>query len=217
MDLRLKIDIEGISPVKRKLLLVLPSILVAGLFIFNFIMPSYQEMEKLSDEVEKQRSDIKLAEMQAAKLPALIAENERLKKRLSELQAQLPEEKEASILLGQVAELALKSGLDVVLWKPTFNPKEKEKFVHPSKEVFEIPVDVEIRGSYHRFGQFFSNLTRLSRIVNLPAINMKPSDQKFQKKDTMVLHANFIAKTYSLISEEEKKELEKIEKEKGKN
>ncbi len=216
MDLSLKIDIEGLSPVKRKLLLVLPSILIAGLFLFNFIMPAYVEKEKLAAEVEKQESDIKLAAQQAAKLPALIAENERLKKRLSELQAQLPEEKEASALLRQVSELALKSGLDVVLWKPTFNPKEKEKFVHPSKEVFEIPVDVEIRGSYHKFGQFFSSLTRLSRIVNLPAINMKPSDQKFQKKDMMVLHANFIGKTYSLISEEEKKELEKKEKDKNK-
>jgi type IV pilus assembly protein PilO len=208
MGLNLKIDIEGLSPFKRRLLFILPSLIIAALFLFNFLMPAYEEKGKLAAEVEKQESDIRLAQQQAAKLTALIAENERLKKRLFQLQAQLPEDKEVSALLRQVSELALKSGLDVVLWKP------KERGVHPSKEVYEIPVDVEIRGSYHRFGQFFSSLTRLSRIVNLPAINMKPSEQKFQRKGMMVLHANFIAKTYSVISEEEKKKIEKMEKEK---
>lgn len=208
MALDLKIDLEGLSPTKRRLLLILPPLLITLLFIFNFIMPAYEERAKLVSEVEKQRNDIALAKQKTMRLPALIAENQRLKKNLMELQNQLPEEKEVSLLLGQVSELTIKTGMHVVLWRP------KERLVHPSKEVYEIPVDVEVRGSYHQLGRLFSSLTKISRIVNLTSMEVKPADAKYQGKGMTVLHTNFVVKTYSLISENEKKELEKLEKEK---
>lgn len=214
MALELKIDRENLSPTKQKLLLILPPLFIAVIFFSFFIMPSYEERKKLADEVENQRKDIALAQQKTAKLSALIAENQRLKKRLLELQAQLPAEKEVSGLLRQVSELGIKSGLDITLWKPQWNPKEKERFVHPSKEVYEIPVSVEMRGSYYRFGKFFSSITPIERIVNIHSINMKMDDQKFQKKGMAVLKTTFIVKTYAIITEDEKKEIEKLAKEK---
>lgn len=213
MALELKIDIENLSPTKQKLLLILPPLFIAVIFLSFFIMPSYEEQKKLVKEVENQRKDISLAQQKTAKLSALIAENQRLKRRLLELQGQLPEEKEVSGLLRQVSELGIRSGLDIILWKPQWNPKEKERFVHPSKEVYEIPVNVEMRGGYHSFGRFFSSVSRIGRIVNIHSINMKRDDQKFQKKGMAVLKTTFIVKTYAIIPEDEKKEIEK-EKEK---
>ena len=210
MELKLNIDFEVMPPSRRLLVIILPSLIIAALFIYLIIMPTYEERSKLKAELNKQEQDIQLARQQAARLPALIAENERLKIRLLELQAQLPEEKEISGLLRQVSQLGVTSGLDVVLWRP------KERVVHPSKEVYEIPVDVEMRGSYHRLGQFYSRITRLPRIVNISNINMKPADEKFQQKQAKILHVSFIAKTYSLIPEQEKKEIEKKEKEQKK-
>ncbi len=208
MELKINIDFETMPPSRRLLVIILPSLIITALFIFFIIMPAYEERTKLKAELDKQEQDILLARQQAAKLPALVAENERLTRRLLELQAQLPEEKEVSGLLRQVSELGVKSGLDVVLWKP------KERIVHQSKEVYEIPVDVEMRGSYHRFGQFYSRITRLPRVVNISGISMKPAEEKFQQKQAKILHVSFIAKTYSLIPEQEKKEIEKKEKEK---
>lgn len=210
MELKINIDFETMSASRRLLVIILPSLVITALFIAFIIMPAHEERTKLKAELNKQEQEILLARQQAAKLSALIAENERLTRRLSELQAQIPEEKEVSGLLKQVSELGIKSGLDVVLWKP------KERTVHQSKEVYEIPVEVEMRGSYHRFGQFFSRITRLPRIVNISGLSMKPADEKFQKKQTKILHVSFIAKTYSIIPEQEKKEIEKKEKEKEK-
>lgn len=210
MALELKIDLENLTPTKKRLFLILPPFLIALLFFVNFIMPAYDERAKLVSEVEKQRNDIALAKQKTVRLPALIAENQRLKKRLIELQSQLPEEKEVSPLLGQVSELTIKAGMDVVLWKP------KERIVHPSKEVYEIPVDVEVRGGYHQLGSLFSNLTKISRIVNITSMSIKPADTKHQKKGMTVLHTNFVVKTYAIIPENEKKEIEKLEKEKKK-
>lgn len=214
MALDLKIDVENLSPTKQKLLLILPPLFIAVIFLSFFIMPSYEEQKKLADEVKNQKKDITLAQQKTAKLSALIAENQRLKRRLSELQGQLPEEKEVSGLLRQVSELGIRSGLDIILWKPQWNPKEKERFVHPSNEVYEIPVNVEMRGGYHSFGRFFSRVSRVGRIVNIHSINMKRDDQKFQKRGMAVLKTTFIVKTYAIIPEEEKKEIEKMAKEK---
>jgi len=121
----------------------------------------------VTTDVERQRADIQKSEQQANRLNALIAENEASKKKLAELEAKLPEEKEVSGLLKQVSDLGIRSGLEIMLWRPA------AKTVHPSKDVYEIPVNVEMRGVYHRMGQFFSNITKLERIVNLNNITMK--------------------------------------------
>ncbi len=209
MEMKLGIDIENLSRFKRILLIILPSLAIAAIFATMYVMPAFEEVIKLETEVNSQNAEINLLKIHSAKLPTLIAENEKLQKRLNELQMRLPEEKEVSGLLRQVSALGVKAGLEVALWKP------KAKVVHASKEVYEIPVEVQMRGNYHNFGEFFSNLTKLDRIVNLNDINMKIADAKI-KKGATGLNVNFTSVTYSLISEAEKKQLEEQEKAKEK-
>ncbi len=205
----MKIDFstENLTPVQKKLLLIVPPLIIVGLAVVFIVMPSLEKIDALSAEVQKQNNDIRIAQQTAGKLSTLVAENERLKARLSELRLQLPEEKEVSGLLKQVSELGVTSGLQVMLWKP------KDKVVHSSKEIYEIPVDVEMRGDYHRFGQFFSNITGLNRIVNIANISIK--GQKVQR-GLEILQVNFNAMTYSMIPETELKELGQKEKKKKK-
>lgn len=207
MALKLGFDIETLPPTKKKLLFVLPPLIIVVLFAVLLIKPAFEEKKRLSEEVEKQSNEIQIAMRNAAKLSTLTAENERLRNKLFELQMQLPEEREISGLLRQVSELGIKSGLQIVSWKPG------NKTIHPSKEIYEIPVGVEMRGNYHRFGQFFSSITKLNRIVNISNINMKTIDQK---QNAAVLNVSFTAMTYSFIPEKERKEMEKTAKEKEK-
>jgi len=198
-------SLESLSPSKKNLLLVLPALLIIVLSVMFVILPTLDEKSRISADVEKQRADLQSSQQQASRLTALIGENETLKKKLTALESQLPEEKEVSGLLRQVSQLAFKSGLETVLWRPS------AKTVHASKEVYEIPVSVEMRGSYHRFGQFFSNITKLERIVNLDKIVMK-STGKVSRKGAAALSVTFTAVTYSSIPEAEKKAMEKAEK-----
>ncbi|MCX7913250.1 MAG: type 4a pilus biogenesis protein PilO [Thermodesulfovibrionales bacterium] len=198
MEMKLGFDVENLSPFKRRLLIILPSLAIIAFFLSLFIFPTLEEISKLKAEVQRQKDEIALLKRHSERLPTLMSENERLQRRLLELQMQLPEEREVSDLLKQVTILGTKSGLQVMTWKP------KPKNIHPSKEVYEIPVDVEMRGSYHNFGQFFSSLTKLSRIVNLSDINIKIVDPKGPQG----LQVNFITTTYSIIPEIEKKQIE---------
>ncbi|MBI3592922.1 MAG: type 4a pilus biogenesis protein PilO, partial [Nitrospirae bacterium] len=207
LNLNLGSKIENLPPLKKNLLLAAPPVIIVILFVYMVIMPFLEEKKVLIEEINKQNAEIETLKKSSFRLPMLKAENKRLADKLVELQLQLPEEKEVSGLLKQVSELAVKSGLQVILWRP------KGKNIHPSNEVYEIPVDVEMRGVYHMFGQFFSNVTALSRIVNISNISMRVGDQKFQK-GAAGLNVSFNAMTYSLIPEKEKKELQKKEEKK---
>ncbi len=198
-------NIDNLSPAKKNILLVLPPLLIIVLAVTFLILPTLEERSRIAADLDKQRADLERSEQQAKRLTVLIAENETARKKLSELEAKLPEEKEVSGLLRQVSDLGITSGLEIVLWRPA------AKTVHPSKEVYEIPVHVEMRGIYHRIGQFFSNITKLERIVNLNNVSMK-STGKISRKGFATLAVTFTAVTYSSIPEAEKKALEKTEK-----
>lgn len=196
-------DLESLSPVMRKLLLILPGLAIAAVGLGFFILPVFEERSKLEAELEQQVASIDKVRQSTQRLPVLIAESERLRQRLADLRLQLPEGREVSGLLRQVSELAGQSGLKVVAWKP------RDRVLHPAREVFEIPVDVEMRGTYHQFGRFFSMLTGLDRVVNIGNIQLKMADQKFQKGGSnAVLGMTFNAFTYSPATDAEIKAAE---------
>jgi len=214
MAIQLGFDVETLTPTKKRLLIVLPALVVLALSFVLLITPILEEKKVLSLKVETQSHQIQIAQRNIAKLPELIAENERLQSRLLELQLRLPKEREVSPLLRQVSVEGRRSGLQVVLWRPG------EKKVHISGEVYEIPVNVEMKGSYHRFGQFFSNITRFDRVVNILNVNIKPVPEilnrgmpEQKQRGAAELIVSFTATTYSLIPEEERKKIEKAAKE----
>ncbi|MFA5354300.1 MAG: type 4a pilus biogenesis protein PilO [Thermodesulfovibrionales bacterium] len=196
--MKLKIDTASLTPLQKGLLAALPSVLIVVAAVVFFILPSLQEMSTLSDENTAKEQEIVTAQKKTVKLSALMAENEVLKTRLAGLQAQLPEEKEVSGLLRKVSDSGIKSGLQVISWRPL------PRHVHSSNEVYEIPVDVEMRGLYHSFGEFYSNITKLGRIANVVNFSMKPVDLKGKT----VLDVGFSVVTFSIIPEKERKELE---------
>lgn len=194
MALRLKIGIKALPPAARIIITILPSVLITILTVIFLILPRDKEIKRLNDEITKQENEIAKDQAKAAKLDILKKENERLRARLDELKLQLPEEKEVSGLLKQVSDLSIKSGLKIVLWKP------EQKKDHPSGIIYEIPVNVELSGSYHNLGIFFSNLTKLNRIVNIGDIKL--SDPRPQRNEA-ILKISFKATTFSSIPEKE--------------
>jgi len=190
----LKLDIRNMPASVRVILALLPAVIISALVIILLILPRHREIKRLNAEIIKQENEIAKDQAKAAKLPVLRLENERLKKRLDELKLQLPEEREVSGLLKQVSDLGIKSGLRIVSWKP------EQKKDHPSGIIYEIPVSVEMSGSYHSLGIFFSSLTRLNRIVNISDI--KIGDPKPQRNEATV-KITFKATTFSAVPESE--------------
>jgi len=194
MALKVNIDLKKIPPGVKVALSFIPGLIIAVIVVFVLILPKNKEIKSFESKIEKQETEKAKSQSKAMKLPELSAENERLKKRLDMLKEQLPEEKEVSSLLKQVSDLALKSGLKILLWKP------EQRRTHSSGIVYEIPVKVDLEASYHNLGYFFSSITKLNRIINISDIKL--SDPK-PGKNNSVLKISFTATTFSAIPEGE--------------
>ncbi|HEW81318.1 MAG TPA: hypothetical protein ENH18_03005 [Nitrospirae bacterium] len=79
--------------------------------------------------------------------------------------------------------MGLRSGLDIILWKP--EPRKTD----PEGLYVEIPVNVEVMTNYHQLGVFFSHISRLQRLVNI-------SDIMLDVKNTRI-YAKFTARTFA--------------------
>lgn len=190
----ININIKNLPPYAKIIISILPAVILSVIIIVLFILPKQKEIQELNTKIDAQNNEIAASEAKVAKLDILKKENERLVNRINELKEQLPEEKEISSLLKQVSDLGIASGLNIKAWRPG------QKTTHPSGIVYEIPVSVEVEGTYHNLGYFLSSLTRLNRIVNIS--NMKLANPKLVKGENL-LSASFKAATFTAISEAE--------------
>jgi len=189
-------DWEGLSKSNKILLMILPCLVMFVIFGSVYLLPTIGAINKLKLEQKSLKEEIDKASVVASRYEELKALNERLQKKMEFLKTLLPKETEVSDVLKKVSEIALQKELVVTSWKP------KEKATHSSNEVYEIPVEVSMRGKYHTFGTFFADITKIERIINIKKMELKKGD-----KDPTVLNANLTAVTYSLIPEEEKKKI----------
>ena len=191
-------DWESLSKRNKILLMTLPSLLFIAIFISVYLLQSIETINKLKAEREGLNEEIQRANMIVNKYEELKILNVELQKKMEFLKSLLPKETEVSDVLKKVSEMGLQKGLIVTSWKP------KDKKIHSSNEIYEIPVEVGMLGKYHTFGIFFADITKIERILNIKKMELKRGD-----KDPTMLNANIVAVTYSLIPEEEKKKVKK--------
>jgi type IV pilus assembly protein PilO len=99
----------------------------------------------------------------------------------------LPESAEIPSLLAGISQAGKDAGLEFFL----FQPKAEVR-----KEFFaEIPVDINVSGSYHQVALFFEKVSKLPRVVNIRDIKMTPQS----KEKSGVLTTNCQAVTYKFI------------------
>ncbi len=192
----LKFDIKTMPQSTKRIIAFVPTIIIAALFIVLVYMPRNKEIKALDSQIGGLEDEISKSQFKASKLQILKDENAKLKARLKELSEQLPEEKEVSGLLRQLSDLGLKSGLTIISWRP------EAKKENPNGIYYEIPVRVEMSGSYHNLGVFFSQISRLKRIVNMSDIRL--GGAKAERGATIV-SISFTATTFSAVTEGEKK------------
>jgi type IV pilus assembly protein PilO len=190
--------IKTLPMLYQRLIAAVPTIIFTALFIFLIFMPKNDKLEALNIKLTKLDKDIASSEAKIMKLDDLIAENKILQARLAKLKEQLPEEKEVSVLLKQISELGLTSGLEIRLWKP------QNKKTEPSGLYVEIPVKVEVLAEYHKLGDFFSHISRLPRLVNISDIKLITDAKSSKGKvGSGLINATFTARTFASASQQD--------------
>jgi type IV pilus assembly protein PilO len=143
-------------------------------------------------EVELKR-EFKVKADRAAKL-------ELYKEQLAEMEAsfgallrQLPETTEVESLLVDVSQTGLAAGLEIKKFKPS--EEEKKGFYA------ELPISLEVSGSFHQLANFISGIAALPRIVTISDMNLVPFNQEDQTAGKLNMKAT--AKTYRYLQEDE--------------
>ena len=178
------------------LIAIAPAIVLVALFYFFIFSPNSKEIEILEAKVVKLDKEIMTSQTKISKLDDLIRDNKILKVKLAKLKEQLPEEKEVSVLLKQISELGLKSGLEILLWKP------ESRRTGPGNLYVEIPVKVEVLTGYHRLGDFYSHISRLPRLVNISQIDLNKKTRKTGVRSDLI-EAKFLASTFASVDQSE--------------
>jgi type IV pilus assembly protein PilO len=191
--------IKNLSVKLQALIVSLPAIIFIILFVFMIYLPRDKEIKTLNAKITKLNQEIASSQDKVKILDKLIEENKTLKAKLESLKEQLPEEKEVSVLLKQISELGLQSGLEILLWKP------EAKKTSPDNLYVEIPVKVEVLTGYHNLGVFFSHISRLPRLVNISDIDLTVKTQKEKGREGLIT-ASFTARTFASVSADEKEE-----------
>ena len=170
IDLNVYFDkVSKLKMVHRVLIFAGSVVLLLGLFIYLIYLPKTGEITKIESEKDRLDREIRLAKRRAKNFEKLEAELTTAEGELKSALTLLPTTSEIPKLLKSITKLGNDSNLEFLLFSP-------EKQV--SKEFYvEIPVSMEVRGSYHNVATFFDKVGKLDRIVNVVNVVMIPLEQ----------------------------------------
>lgn len=179
---------------QKTAILVVVIILAAALYYSFLHVPLGDQIAKLADSVEIAKNE-KLAKSQkAASLLRLRQDLARLDLELKKAVAQLPDRKEVADLLGSISNKAQSAGLEIL----TFRPRA-ESF----QEFYaEVPVDITVKGNYHEMIDFFDNVGRLDRLINIDNIGFKNPTVNGER---VLVETTTVATAYRFLNEAERK------------
>ena len=179
---------------QKTAILVVVIILAAALYYSFLHVPLGDQIAKLADSVEIAKNE-KLAKSQkAASLLRLRQDLARLDLELKKAVAQLPDRKEVADLLGSISSKAQSAGLEVLAFRP-----RAESF----QEFYaEVPVDLTVKGNYHEMIDFFDNVGRLDRLINIDNIGFKNPTVNGER---VLVETTTVATAYRFLNEAERK------------
>ena len=161
------------------------ALMICGGFYWFYYSKALDEQKRKEQQLAELQKQIRALEATANRLPEFQREVQALEARLETLKRILPPEKEMPDLMRRVQYLAAQSSLAIRKFTPT-NTSQREFYL-------EVPVNVEVEGTYHNLGAFFDRISRMSRLVNIGNVKIK-SNREQTISNTIAVTA--VATTY---------------------
>ena len=165
-------------------------LLIAG--YFALFKGQWEEYESLQQKEEQLKQDYQSKADQAANLPVLKDELEKIRTAFNVLLKQLPTDAEIPNLIQELHQAGAKNSMSMNIVKP-LPPVDLDNEQH-------LPYEISISGRYEHIEHFIRDVGRLSRIVTLDKINLAPADAK-DSNGILTLTAN--ANTYKALPQSE--------------
>lgn len=154
-------------------------------FYFLIYEAKMPRLERVQQEEKELRSSFEQKQRKAANFEAYRQQLDEIERSFGTMLRQLPGKTEIPNLLVDISQTGLAAGLREELFQPL---DEIQKDFYAEK-----PIKIRLKGSYHEFGKFVSDIAALPRIVTLHDIEITPESGQ-SSTDSLVL--NVTAKTY---------------------
>jgi len=184
------------STAQKIAMLAVTVILMIALYYSFLFGPRADELAKLADSVEIALNEKTVKTQKAANLSRLRQDLQRLDAELRKAIAQLPEKREIPELLSSISSKAQQSGLDVLLFRP--RAESYQEFYA------EVPVDITVKGNFYNTVNFFDEVGRMDRLVNIDNIGFK---NPIVSGDNVVLETTSVATAFRFLDEAERKKV----------
>ncbi len=186
-------DIGRWPPMFHLLFVALFFVLISGAgFYFLVYKEQMPRLEKAQREERELKQEFEQKQRKAANFDAYKEQLAEIESSFGTMLRQLPGKTEIPNLLVDISQTGLAAGLQEELFQPM---DELRRDFYAEK-----PIKIRLRGSYHEFGRFVSDIAALPRIVTLHDIEIKPAATQDAGPDNLVL--NVTAKTYRYLEED---------------
>lgn len=185
------LDVNNIGswpgPIKAIVLVIVFLAVLGGGYKF-MITDQLTELERKEREEQELRTSFASKQARAANLDAYKAQLEDMRRSFGAMLRQLPGQTEIDALLIDISQAGLGAGLQQELFAPQ-GEVARDFYA-------EVPIQIQLSGNFHQFGEFASSVAALPRIVTLHDINIA-------RQDDRSLRMNVVAKTYRYLDDEE--------------
>ena len=175
--------ISDLTKVQRIAICVAVVVVVVGVFVYFLYMPKYKEIGKLKEDITQQEELLAKTKQNAAQFAKYQKLMEEKQAEFNVVSRALPLKREIPSLLINISQYGKDAGLEFLLFKPQ---AEKKKNFYA-----EIPVQMNLSGTYHNLGVFFDKLAGMNRIVNINRFDLKGKGSN--------LSISCVAATYKFI------------------
>jgi len=161
-------------------------------FYFLIYESEMPRLERVQQEEQELRLSFEQKQKKAANFDAYRQQLQEIERSFGTMLRQLPGKTEIPNLLVDISQTGLAAGLREELFQPR---EEIQKDFYAEK-----PIKIRLKGSYHEFGKFVSDIAALPRIVTLHDIEITPQNAQ-DSSDELVL--NVTAKTYRYMDQDD--------------
>jgi type IV pilus assembly protein PilO len=189
---RLNVFFERVGALTKVqwLLIYLVTFAVIGTGYSYFVfMPKHDELQKQQKNYESQLAKLSIYKKRASKILKYETLMAQKTEEFNLAMKALPDKRELPSLLTNISKAGSDAGLVFHLFQPA-NEVNKEFFK-------EIPISIKVQGRYHQLTDFFFQIKRLNRIVNINNVEVK------SKKGGKLLEMSCHAVTYMFVEKKE--------------
>lgn len=174
-------------PVKVVFVAVICALILAAGWWFD-IRGLREELAKAEAKEVDLKSRFEAKQQKAVNLEAMKQQLADIEDTFGDLLRRLPSKAEVAELVVDISQQGLGAGLEFELFRPG-----AEKV---SEFYAELPIQIQVLGTYHQFGTFISGVSDLPRIVTNHNIKIRPAKDGRLSMETT-------AKTYRYLGENE--------------